>query len=189
MLPFPALPVLSETLSFRLRNTREHAHLHNNLAWISSRHRLNRTKQTKTVSNHPQNPPLATLWDWSDILPILLAKVPKHTIATPSSFVIVVLQGAIAVFDFYFALVEEHVGSDVATGDFAAVGAGAEVAAGFGEEVFVFGCDCDVDAAAETAACHAGGETCWVVLFGVAGEGRHDAVGWFGVWMDRVETM
>jgi len=45
------------------------------------------------------------------------------------------------------------------------------MAARFGEEVF--GCDGDADAAAETAACHAVGETCWVVLFGVTGEGRH----------------
>jgi len=45
------------------------------------------------------------------------------------------------------------------------------VAARFREEVFGF--DCDANAAAETAACHAVGEARWVVLFGVAGEGRH----------------
>lgn len=158
MLAFPALPVLSEPLSFRLRNAREHAHLHNNLARISSRHRLNRTKQTKTVSNHPQNSTFATPWNWSNILPIRRAKVPKHTIATPRSFIIVVLQRTVTVFDFDFAVVEEHVRSDVAAGYFAAVGAGAEVAARFGEEVLVLGCDCDADAAAKTAACHTGGE-------------------------------
>ena len=181
MLAFPALPVLSEPLSFRLGNAREHAHLHNNLARISSRHRLNRTTQAKTVSTRSQNPLLATLWNWSSILPIRRAKVPKHTIATPRSFVVVVLQRAVAVFDVDFTLVEEHVRSDVAAGYLAAVGARAEVAARFGEEVF--GSNGGTDAAAETAACHAVGETCWVVLFGVAGEGRHDEFVWFGAWM------
>lgn len=38
VLAFPALPVLSETLSFGLRDAREHAHLHNDLAWVSGRH-------------------------------------------------------------------------------------------------------------------------------------------------------
>jgi hypothetical protein len=38
VLAFPALPVLSETLSFGLRYAREHAHLHNDLAWVSGRH-------------------------------------------------------------------------------------------------------------------------------------------------------
>ena len=51
------------------------------------------------------------------------------------------------------------------------------MAARFGEEVF--GCDCDADAAAETAACHAVGEAGWIVLFGVTGERRHCGKEWF----------
>lgn len=53
----------------------------------------------------------------------------------------------------------------------------------------VFGCDCGADASAETAACHAVGETRWVMLFGVTGEGRHGGewfllvVVSFGVWV------
>jgi hypothetical protein len=45
------------------------------------------------------------------------------------------------------------------------------VAAGLREEVF--GEDCHLDAATETAAGHAVGELGWVVLFGVAGEFGH----------------
>jgi hypothetical protein len=62
------------------------------------------------------------------------------------------------------------------------------VAARFGEEVLLFGGDGHADAAAETAASHAGGETGWVVLFGVAGELGHGEIeiewgflGWYWV--------
>ena len=105
------------------------------------------------------------------ILPVRRAKVAEHTIATSGSFVVVILQCSVSVFDRDFALVEQHIRSDVAAGDFAAVGTRAEVAARFGEEVF--GCDCGANATTETAACHAVGEACWIVLFGVTGEGRH----------------
>lgn len=105
------------------------------------------------------------------ILPIRRAKVAEHTVATSGSFVIVILQCSVSVLDRDFALVEQHVGSDVAAGDFAAVGTRAEVAPRFGEEVF--GCDRGANAAAETTACHAVGEARWIMLLGVTSEGRH----------------
>jgi hypothetical protein len=69
------------------------------------------------------------------VLPIRGAEVAEHAIATPGSFIIIVLQRSVTVFNLDLALVKEHVGSDVAAGDFAAVGTGAEVATRFGEEV------------------------------------------------------
>lgn len=92
------------------------------------------------------------------ILSINRAEVAENTIPAPRSFVVVVLQRSIPVFNFHFRGVKEHVRSNVAAGHFTAVGARAEVAAWFGEEVFC--CDGDTDATAETAACHAiGGKT------------------------------
>jgi hypothetical protein len=35
VLAFPTLPVLPEALSFGLRDAREHAHFHDDFAWVS----------------------------------------------------------------------------------------------------------------------------------------------------------
>jgi hypothetical protein len=177
VLPFPTLPVHSKPLGFRLRDAREHAHLHDDFAWVSSSFRFHRTTQCQSAhplnTNHHQdanNQPS----NRKNLLPILLAKVPEHTIPTPRRLVVVELERPVSVFDLHFGGVQQHVGGDVAACDFAAVGARAEMTARFLEQVF--GEDCDLDAAAETAAGHAIGELGWVVLFGVAGEGGH--VGW-----------
>jgi hypothetical protein len=160
MFAFPALPVQSKPLSFRLRDARKHAHLHNGLARVSGGFRLDRANHITQHRQQSSQTPRGMIKrnNNGNILPIPPTKKPKHAPSAPRRLVLEARQRAIAVFDLDFALVEQHVGRDVAAGDFAAVGARAQMAAGSGEEVAI-GCgDGCAYATAEAGAGHAGGE-------------------------------
>jgi hypothetical protein len=113
VLSFPTLPVHTKALRLRLRDAREHAHLHDDLAWVSSRLRFHRTTQCKkeriSKSAHQPNPIQNILSRRYNLLAILLTKVPKHTIPAARRFIVIVLERAVAVFDLHFRGVEQHV--------------------------------------------------------------------------------
>lgn len=70
-------------------------------------------------------------------LAVLPTKAPIHWIPTQRLIILIRLQRAITVVDLDFLGLDEEVGGYVGTGDFAAVGAVAEMAAFLGEELGV----------------------------------------------------
>lgn len=86
----------------------------------------------------------------SNSLPTLPTKAPIHRIPTERLIILIHLQRSITIINLHFLGLDEEVRGYVGASDFAAVGAVAEVAAAFGEELGVG--DCYGYAFAETGA-------------------------------------
>ena len=160
----PRVAVQTEAFDLGLRDPRHHAHLDNRLSRIRLGFRLDRAFDVQAIVSSVYSHVTKTL---RYILSIRAAKGSVHRIPARRRAVLVRFQRAIAVVDPDFVLLDQQVGGDVGAGDFAAVGAVAEMAAGFGEEVFVG--DGHGDGAAQAGAREGIGELGDVVGVGVAG--------------------
>jgi hypothetical protein len=101
MLPLPTLPVHTKALRFRLRDAREHAHLHDDFARVSSRLGFHRTTRCEKKDVSRLSIEIRTQ-ELQNLLPILLAKVPVNTVPTPRRFVIEEFERPVSVFDLHF---------------------------------------------------------------------------------------
>jgi hypothetical protein len=86
------------------------------------------------------------------ILPTLTTETPLNTLPTPCRVVLVSLQLSACVLDGNLFFLNRQVAGHIRAGDFAAIGAMAEMAARFSEEFRVV--DGDLDGAAETRGAH-----------------------------------